>query len=124
MQNYRDLEVWQRSHQLTVSLYRVTVTFPDTEKFGMTSQIRRCSASMGANIAEGCGRKSNGDLQRFLEIASGSASELDYHLLLARDLQFLGPRQYEQLSSDLGILRRKLNSLISRVAETRPTKNQ
>ena len=124
MQNFRELEVWNRSHQLTLSMYRATATFPYTERFGLTSQIRRCSASIGANIAEGCGRKSNGDMQRFLEIASGSASELDYHLLLARDLGFLPVERYEQFVPELATLRRKLSSLINRVAEARPTKNQ
>ena len=124
MQNFRDLEVWERSHKLTLMLYRVTAKFPKDERFGLTSQIRRCSASMGANIAEGCGRRTNGDLQRFLEIASGSGSELDYHLLLSRDLGFLPGPSYEQIAPELSFLRRKLNSLISRVAETRPTKNK
>ena len=124
MQNYRDLEVWNRSHELTLDLYRDTATFPSAEKFGSTSQIRRCSASIGANIAEGCGRKSNGEMQRFLEIASGSASELDYHILLARDLGFLPAARYEEVVSALEILRRKLTALINRVAETRTTKNQ
>ncbi len=124
MQNYRDLDVWERGHKITLVLYPITARFPKEERLGMASQIRRCSGSIGANIAEGCGRNSEGDLQRFLEIASGSASELDYHLLLARDLGYLSAVDYGHLAPELAVLRRKLTSLINRVSESRPTKNQ
>ena len=124
MQDYRELEVWNRGHKITLKLYKLTVSFPKEERFGLISQIRRCGASIGANIAEGCGRKGNGDFQRFLEISSGSASELDYHLLLARDLGFLPVAQYDELAADLTVLRRQLTTLIARVSEARPTKNQ
>ena len=86
MQDFRDLKVWQKSHQLTLEVYRSTATFPREELYGLTSQIRRASSSIPANIAEGCGRNSPNELRRFLEIAMGAASELEYHLLLARDL--------------------------------------
>ncbi|MGH9523271.1 MAG: four helix bundle protein [Terriglobales bacterium] len=124
MQDYKQLEVWDRGHKITLKLYPLTATFPKEERFGMVSQIRRCSASIGANIAEGCGRNSEGDLQRFLEIAAGSASELDYHLLLARDLGFLSRHDYDGLVPELATLRRKLTAFINRVSECRPTKNQ
>ena len=88
MKDFRTLTVWQEAHQLTLSIYRVTKNFPKDELYGLTSQMRRCSASIAANIAEGCGRRGNAEFARFLQIASGSASELDYHLLLARDLGF------------------------------------
>ncbi len=81
----------------------------------MTSQVRRCAASIAANIAEGCGKRSNGESQRFLQVAAGSASELDYHLLLARDLQFLADADYQKLTKELGELRRMLTSLILKV---------
>jgi|SRR5579864_4154096 len=86
MKDFRDLKVWEKAHQLTLAIYRLTATFPREERFGLTSQVRRCSASIGANIAEGCGKRGNAEFQRFLQIASGSASELDYHLLLSHDL--------------------------------------
>jgi four helix bundle protein len=86
MKDFRDLQVWERAHQLTLQVYKVTGSFPLEERFGLTSQIRRWSASIGTNIAEGCGKRSNSEFQRFLQIASGSASELDDHFLLARDL--------------------------------------
>jgi four helix bundle protein len=88
MKDFRNLQVWERAHHLTLTVYKMTANFPTEERFGLTSQIRRCSASIGANIAEGCGKRGNGEFQRFLQIASGSASELDYHLLLERDLGF------------------------------------
>jgi four helix bundle protein len=93
------------------------------ELFGLTSQIRRCSASIGANIAEGCGRRGNGEFHRFLQIASGSASELDYHLLLARDLSLISEEIYRPMNSELGSLRRKLTTLILKVDTDRHEPN-
>ena len=119
MRDYRQLEVWQRAHQITLTVYKATASFPREEMYGMTSQIRRCSASVGANIAEGCGRRSNPDFHRFLLIASGSASELDYHLLLSRDLKFLSNTAYSQISAELARLRRQLTSLIVKVGGER-----
>jgi four helix bundle protein len=93
MQNYRELDVWKLSHQLAVAIYQATANFPDAEKFGLTSQIRRSAVSIPSNIAEGCGRKSNAELEHFLYISGGSASELDYQLLLAQTLGFLDETQ-------------------------------
>ena len=107
--------MWERAHLLTLNVYKVTADFPREERFGLTSQVRRCSASIGANIAEGCGKRGNGEFQRFLQIASGSASELDYHLLLARDLGFLHDDEYKKLVQDLTQMRRMLTSLLQRV---------
>ncbi len=90
MKDFRDLEVWKKAHELTLAVYKSTETFLKHELFGLTSQMRRCSASIGANIAEGCGRSNNGDFHRFLQNAMGSAVELDYHVLLAHDLGYLG----------------------------------
>ena len=84
MKDFRDLRVWNEAHQLTLAIYQATTRFPRHELFGLTSQMRRCSVSIGANIAEGCGKRGNNEFQRFLVIASGSASELDYELLLAK----------------------------------------
>lgn len=115
MKDFRDLKVWEKAHAVTLEMYRVTNSFPRDERYGLTSQIRRCSASIAANIAEGCGRRGNGEFHRFLQVASGSASELDYHLLLARDLCFLGNDQYGSIAKQLGELRRMLTALILRV---------
>ena len=114
MKDFRDLKVWERAHLLTLSVYKITAAFPSEERFGLTGQVRRCSASIGANIAEGCGKRGNGEFQRFLQIASRSASELDYHLLLARDLGFLPDDSYKKLLQDLSQMRRMLTSLLQR----------
>ena len=116
MKDFRDLRVWQAAHHLTLAIYKMTSQFPRQELYGLTSQIRRCSASVAANIAEGCGRRGNADFHRFLQIAAGSASELDYHLLLAHDLHFVGDVDYQKLATSLGQLRRMLSALLSKVA--------
>src|SRR5208283_2305006 len=98
MKDFRDLKVWQRAHQITLTIYRCTRDFPREETYGMISQLRRCSASVAANIAEGCGRPGNPEFGRFLGMAMGSASELEYFLLLARDLHYLSPENMAALS--------------------------
>ena len=115
MKDFRELKVWQKAHLLTLALYRLTRMFPREELYGLTSQIRRCSASIAANIAEGCGRKGNAKLHRFLQIAAGSASELDYHLLLAPDLHFLNEPDYSEAVRLLLEVRRMLTSLSRKV---------
>ena len=111
MRNYRDLEVWKKCHKLTLDLYRTTRQFPKHELFGLISQIRRSSASIGENIAEGCGRRSNPEMARFLLIATGSASELDYELLLAHDLHYIDDPTYARLQSALEEVRRMMTAL-------------
>lgn len=98
MRNYRDLQVWTKAHHLTLELYRVSRSFTREELYGVTSQLRRAAVSIGANLAEGCGRRSSAELARFVRIAMGSASELDYHLLLSRDLGFMMISRAAQLS--------------------------
>ena len=93
--------------------------FPREELYGLTSQMRRCSASIGANIAEGCGKRSNAEFQRFLQIASGCASELDYHLLLARDLKLLIDTDYDRVVRELSVMRRMLTALLQKVDNER-----
>jgi four helix bundle protein len=119
MKDYRRLEVWQLAHELTLAIYPLTDRFPKNEMFGLTSQIRRSSASIAANIAEGCGRTGNAELHRFLQIAAGSASELDYHLLLARDLKYVADQEYAVREAELNRLRRKLTALLSKVRQDR-----
>jgi four helix bundle protein len=115
MKNFRELKVWQKSHQLTLGVYKVTATFPKEELYGLTSQTRRACASIPANIAEGCGRATDGDFARFLQIALGSASELEYHLLLARDLGFLSSSNYEHLNNEATEIKRMLTSFIQKL---------
>jgi four helix bundle protein len=119
MKNFRDLQVWSKAHAVTLSVYRATAGFPKEELFGVTSQMRRCSASIAANIAEGCGRRGNAELHRFLQIALGSASELEYHLLLARDLSYLEASVYEELNSAVEEIKKMLTSLARRVSSER-----
>ena len=113
--DFRRLKVWERSHRLTVEVYRATANFPREELYGLTSQIRRAGASIPANIAEGCGRDGNAELARFLQIAMGSASELEYHFILARDINLLGTADYERLTSEVTEIKRMLTSFIKRL---------
>jgi four helix bundle protein len=115
MKDFRDLDVWTKSHAITLDVYRATADFPREELYGLTSQMRRCSASIPANIAEGCGRRGNGEFHRFLTIAMGSASELEYHLLLSHDLEFLRLEKFEALTCQVQEIKKMLASLIRRV---------
>jgi four helix bundle protein len=119
MKDFRNLKVWEKAHSLTLAVYKATGRFPRQELFGLTSQMRRCSASIGANIAEGCGKLGNNEFQRYLQIASGSASELDYHFLLARDLGFFEDVDYRRLAGELLQLRKMLTSLLQKVQSER-----
>ena len=115
MKSFRDLQVWEKSHQLTLAVYAATRTFPREELYGLTSQIRRACSSIPANIAEGCGRNGDNELRRFLEIAMGSASELEYHLLLAHDLKMLESDTYTQLNQQTCEIKRMLASFIQKL---------
>ena len=115
MKDFHDLQVWERSHRLTLAIYAATVKFPREELYGLTSQIRRCAVSIGANIAEGCGKMGNNEFHRFLQIAAGSASELDYELLLANDLGYLTRPDYSRIADELLQIRKMLSSLLRKV---------
>ena len=115
MKNFRDLKVWQRSHLFTLEVYKCTRGFPKHEIYTLVSQMRRSASSIPTNIAEGCGRKTDGDFARFLDHSMGSASELEYQLLLSRDLEYIDLKPYEKLSSELVEIRRMLNALIQKV---------
>ena len=115
MRDFNDLLVWRKSHDLTLQFYRATESFPKTEVFGLSSQIRRASASIPTNLAEGCGRWGDGDMGRFIQIAMGSASEVAYLSLLARDLGYFEPRTYDLLATELDEVRRMLTAFYKRV---------
>lgn len=120
MQDFRNLKVWQRAHGLTLQVYRATASFPKSEAYGLTSQIRRSCSSIPANIAEGCGRGGDADFARFVQIALGSASETQYHLLPAHDLNFLTDADHKRLSNNITEVKRMLCSLLSKLrAESR-----
>jgi four helix bundle protein len=115
VKDFRELIIWQRSHQLVLAVYRVTKSFPKEELFGLTSQLRRSAASIPANIAEGCGRDGDAELKRFLNIALGSACELDYHLLLASELGYIPLEDAQPLCAEVLDLRRMLGSFIQKL---------
>jgi four helix bundle protein len=115
LRDFRELKVWAKAHQLTLSVYRVTKIFPKEELYGLTSQMRRSCASIPANIAEGCGRRGEAELARFFQIAMGSASELEYHLLLAHDLNLLPANDYESLETNVTEIKRMLTSFIQKL---------
>ena len=115
MKGFRDLKVWTKAHELTLQAYKATAGFPKEEMYGLTSQIRRAAASIPANIAEGCGRNGDAELGRFLQIAMGSASELEYHLLLARDLSYLSEQVYGLLNLEVTEVKRMLASFIQKL---------
>jgi len=115
VRDFKTLFVWQKAHQLTLDIYEITKTFPKDELYGLISQMRRSSASIPTNIAEGCGRNSDAELARFSIIAMGSASELEYQLLLAHDLQYLRSDEFEKLNSVLVEVKKMLNSFIRRL---------
>lgn len=119
MKNFRDLVVWQKAHQLTLNVYRATAHFPREESFGLTSQLRRAASSVAANIAEGGGRSGQAEFAWFLHVAAGSANEVEYHLLLARDLGYLIEADYARLLNELIEVKKMLAALISKTKNTR-----
>ena len=112
IKSHRDLIVWQKSMDLTVSIYQVTEGFPKEETYGLTSQIRRAAASIPANIAEGQGRRLGGEFQQFLAHARGSLLELDTHLELALRLDYLNSERYAVLNQRIVEVGKMLNGLL------------
>ena len=119
VKDFRELKVWQKAHQLTLAVYELTATFPREELYGLTAQLRRAGSSIAANLAEGCGRNGDAELARFCSIAMGSASELKYHLLLARDLKLIKPKDYEALNQQATELKRMLTALMQKLIADR-----
>ena len=112
IQDFKDLDVWKKSVALTTELYRVTLRFPPAERYGLTSQIRRASTSIAANIAEGWGRGSTGEYIQFLSVARGSLTEPETHLIIAHNLQFLTTDDFDALSRPIEDIGKMLNRLI------------
>ena len=110
MKDFQRLKVWSKAHDLTLTLYKETKSFPREELFGLTSQIRRAASSIPANLAEGFGRDSDKELARFIQIAQGSAYELEYHLLLAYELKYLNESAYSSLKSQTIEIQKMLRS--------------
>ena len=112
MKDFRNLKVWKKAHELTMQMYKHSKLFPKEEMFGLTSQIRRASASIPTNIAEGCGRGSDKDFARFIQIAMGSASELEYLILLSFDLNYINKENFTILADETINIKKMLTSLL------------
>jgi four helix bundle protein len=115
MKNFRQLKVWQKSHESALILYRITASFPRTETYGLTLQIRRAAVSISSNLAEGCGRNGDVELARFCDIAKGSASELEYQILLAHDLNLIQSDDYEYLAQQITEIKRMLTVFVRKL---------
>ena len=115
MRDFRQLKVWEEAHELTLEIYRITKSFPKEELFSLVNQMRRSSSSIPTNIAEGCGRESNRDYAHFLQIAIGSAFELDYQILLSKDLGYINQQTFAILNNRVDKVRRQLANLIRKV---------
>jgi four helix bundle protein len=115
MRDFRQIRVWEKAHQFTLEIYKVTARFPKEELYGLTSQLRRASASIAANIAEGFGRGGNVELARFLQMAIGSAYEVEYHILLAKDLGLVNKESNESLEVRIIEIKRMLAALLLKV---------
>ncbi len=115
MRNFKELKVWQKAHVFTLGIYQITKDFPDSEKFGLTSQICRAAASIPTNIAEGCGRNGDRELARFLSIAAGSASEVEYQLILAEDLSYIDLETHNTLDAQVSEIKRMLNAFYQKL---------
>lgn len=112
MRNYRDILVWRKAHSLVMSVYKATRAFPDDERYGLVTQIRRAAVSIPSNIAEGCGRESDKEFSHFLSIAQGSTCEVDYQLILARDLHYVSTEAYEPLAMQVQEVGKMLRAFI------------
>jgi four helix bundle protein len=115
MQNYKDLKVWEKAHLFILTVYEVSQTFPKEEIYSLTNQIRRAASSIPANIAEGCGKNSQGEFAHYLNIALGSANESEYFLILSKDLKYLKQQDFDSLSIIINEIKAMLIALVSKV---------
>ena len=115
MRNFKTLYSWQKSHEFVLDVYNITKDFPNEERFGLTSQIRRAATSITLNIAEGCGRNSDNDFAHFLSYAFGSCSEVEYAILLCKDLNFITVEKYNDIDNKLSEIKKMLSALINKL---------
>ena len=115
MRDFHELKVWEKAHQLVLAVYRISHSFPQNEIYALTSQIRRAAISVTSNIAEGCGRNTKTEFARFLQIALGSACEVQYQLLLSRDLCYIDSLEFQQLDNEISEVKRMLTGLIRKL---------
>ena len=119
MRDFMQLKVWQKAHQLVLQIYQNTSSFPDQERFGLTAHLVKSAISIPSNIAEGCGRETDKEFARFLSIATGSASETEYQILLAKDLGYVDQQRYQELDSLVNEVKRMLHALIQRLSDSK-----
>ena len=119
MKDFRSLKVWEKAHALTLAIYKSTEVFPKQEMYALTSQIQRAAVSIPANIAEGCGKDSDAELKRYFLISMSSASELEYLLILARDLGYLPENTFHTMTNDLVEIRKMLNAFVQKLKASR-----
>lgn len=115
MKDFRELKVWEKAHAVALNVYRITKDFPSNELYGLTSQIRRSAVSCATNIAEGAGRGTDRDFKHFLDIAFASSNELDYLLLLSKDLGYLKIETLEKTTGEIVEVKKMLRSLIQKL---------
>jgi len=115
MKDFRNLLVWRKSHELTLKIYKATGKYPSHEVYGLTSQVRRAVSSIPTNIAEGCGKSTDSEFARFLGFSMASASEVEYQLLLAHDLNYMDDAEYKTMNESVIEIKRMLTTLIKTV---------
>ncbi len=115
MRDFRNLNIWKLGIDVVKQIYNITKKFPNSELYGLTNQMRRASVSIPSNIAEGASRKSNADFARFLEIAIGSAFELETQLILSKELEYLNQEDFEKVTDNLHKFQKQLNALLTKV---------
>tara|TARA_R110002124_G_scaffold101230_4_gene248690 strand:- start:1371 stop:1721 length:351 start_codon:yes stop_codon:yes gene_type:complete len=111
MRDFKKYDIWKLSHVFTLKIYELTKSYPTDEIYGIISQIRRASSSIPTNISEGCGRDSDSEFNRFLTIALGSASEVEYLIILSKDLNYIDENSFIILNEEINIIKRKIYSL-------------
>ncbi len=119
MKDFRDLKVWDKAHKLALNIFITSKAFPKEEQFGITSQIRRAALSIPTNIAEGCGRGSDSDFARFIQIALGSASEVEYLILFCKELSFINENSYLEFSKNIVEIKKSLTALLKKLRADR-----
>ena len=118
MRPHEKLDLWKKAIEFVVSVYKITEHFPKDEKFGLTSQLRRASVSIVANVAEGAARRSEEEFRQFLSHSQGSASEVDTELVIAQRLDYLSRPDYERLAEDLDHIGRMITRLSQSLARS------
>ena len=117
MRDFKKYDIWKLSHLLTIEVFKLTETFPNSEKYNLVSQMQRAAYSIPSNFSEGCGRDSDKDFNRFLQICLGSAHELEYFFILTKDLNYINQENYESLNDQINIIKKKLFSLSNKLKQ-------